>query len=624
MRCEYVALLVYADTAFRPAYAFAMPTNAQIAAALEELAKLMELNGADGFRVNAHTRAARAVEGSSIEVAQVVSSGGKLTDIEGIGPKLAEKISEYVQHGRIAELLDLKKTTPPGLLEIMAVPGLGPKTVKNMWEAGILDIPALKAAIDNGSILKLPRMGEKAAAKIKESLAFASQAGQRIHIGRAAVVAGIFVERLRSLPGVVHVTPAGSLRRGKESVGDIDILVSVAKADWLHIVKEFCTTPGVVQVITQGESKSSVRFSLDGGPSRWQPEPSEAAPAGPSIQVDLRILPQERFGSALMYFTGSKEHNIKMRELAISMGCTLNEWGLFKVTPGSDDSKPPQERGEAPIAAATEAEVFAAMGLPYIPPEVREDRGELEHTDEWRLIEVKDITSELHAHTTASDGVLSIEQLAAQAVARGYHTLAITDHSQSSTIANGLKPDRLRSHIAAIRATRIKGLTLLAGSEVDILADGTLDYKDDLLDQLDVVVASPHAALSQDPATATERLLKAIAHPKVRILGHPTGRLILRRAGLSPDMAALIAAAKKHDVALEVNAHWMRLDLRDTHVKAAVDAGVKIAINCDDHEAADFDNLCFGVATARRGWLPPELCINTWDQSKLLKWLRCK
>ncbi len=607
-----------------------MPTNAQIAAALEELSTLMELNGADGFRVNAHARAARAVEGSTIELAALVRSGSKVIGIEGIGPKLADKIQEYITTGRIAELSELKKSTPPGLLEILSVPGLGPKTVKNMWEAGIVDIPGLKRAIDDGSLLTLPRMGEKAIAKIKEALVFAAQSGQRIHLGRAAAVADIFVDRLRSLPGVVNVTPAGSLRRGKDTIGDIDILVCIKNSDvdWGAIATAFCATRGVVQVIAQGESKCSVRYSLDGGSSRWQPEPSvdDGAPreAGPSIQVDLRILPTAHFGSALMYFTGSKEHNVKMRERAISMGFTLNEWGLYRVKPGSKEEKPPQERGEKPVAAASEEDVFAALGLPWIPPEAREDRGEFVPVQPWRLVEIEDIKAELHAHTTASDGVLSIEQLGQHARARGFHTLAVTDHSQSSTIANGLKPDRLRSHIAAVRAVRIQGLTLLAGSEVDILADGTLDYKDDLLRELDVVVASPHAALTQDSAAATARLLKAIEHPLVHIIGHPTGRLLLRRGGLTPDMAAIIKAAKAHDVALEINAHWMRLDLRDTHVRAAVEAGVKIAINCDDHEAGDFDNLRFGVATARRGWLVPELCVNTFGHKELLAWLKSK
>lgn len=278
------------------------------------------------------------------------------------------------------------------------------------------------------------------------------------------------------------------------------------------------------------------------------------------------------------------------------------------------------------MASETEESIYAALGVPYIPPTLREDRGELTLTNTPRLIEVADIRAELHSHTVASDGEMTIEQSASIAQARGFHTLAITDHSQSSAVANGLKPDRLRQHIAAVRAAneRIEGITLLTGSEVDILVDGNLDYDDDLLAELDVVVASPHAGLKAKPAQATKRLLRAIEHPLVHIIGHPTGRLIERRAGLEPAMDELIAAAIEHDVALEINAHWMRLDLRDTHVRAAVEAGCKIAINCDVHQAGDYDNLRYGVLTGQRGWLTPDRCINTWSAERLHAWLRSK
>jgi DNA polymerase (family 10) len=353
----------------------------------------------------------------------------------------------------------------------------------------------------------------------------------------------------------------------------------------------------------------------------------------PTIQVDLRVLDDSCWGAALMYFTGSKEHNVKLRERALKMGLTLNEYGLF---PEDGEAEPPQKRGVKPVAGKTEEEVYHKLGLEFVPPEMREDRGELDvhargakggkGAGSVALIDIADIKAELHAHTTASDGRLSILELAIEAKRRGFHTIAVTDHSKSSVIANGLQPDRLRKHIKAIHAAReeIKGITILAGSEVDILADGSLDYDDDLLAELDVVVASPHTALSQDSATATKRLLKAIRHPMVHILGHPTGRLINKRAGLSPDMRELIAAAKEHNVALEINAHWMRLDLRDTHVRAAVEGGALIAIDCDVHEIEDYDNLRYGVMTGRRGWLSADACINTWPAAKLHKWLKAK
>jgi DNA polymerase (family 10) len=332
----------------------------------------------------------------------------------------------------------------------------------------------------------------------------------------------------------------------------------------------------------------------------------------------------EFWGAALMYFTGSKEHNVRLRERAIKQGMTLNEYGLFEDD-GSDPT-PPQQRGVRAVASKTEEEIYRALDLPYVHPTLREDRGELALTEQLRVVEVEDIRAELHSHTTASDGKMTIEESAAIAKARGFHTLAITDHSQSSAVAGGLKPDRLRDHIADVRAAdkQIKGIKLLAGSEVDILVDGSLDYDDELLHELDVVVASPHAGLKAKPKQATKRLLRAIEHPLVHIIGHPTGRLIERRPGLEPDMNELIGAAIEHNVALEINAHWMRLDLRDTHVRAAVEAGALISINCDDHSPADYDNLRFGVLTAQRGWLTPEQCINTWSAKKLHDWLKGK
>jgi DNA polymerase (family 10) len=482
------------------------------------------------------------------------------------------------------------------------------------------------------------------------------------------------VEAMQGAPGIAGLMPAGSLRRGKETIGDIDILVAMKPGPEETagtVMERFRAMPGVVGVLAAGDSKSSVRVAINHDLARWgdkkatktaddalaseteavTPDMSpQTSGSGPSVQVDMRVVPLDRWGAALMYFTGSKEHNVRLRERALGMGLTLSEWGLF---PNDDDKVPPHQRGVKPVAAATEEEVYAALGLAWIPPEVREDRGEIEvselapvkvsakgHTKAgtggtpvppaaagekpWALVDLADIKAELHAHTTASDGSLSIIELANEAKRRGFHTIAVTDHSQSSTIANGLRPDRLRRHIEAIRqaASEIKGITLLAGSEVDILADGRLDYDDELLAELDVIVASPHAALTQDGPTATARLLRAIEHPLVNILGHPTGRLINRRRGMEPDMAALYAAAAACGVALEVNAHWMRLDLRDIHVRGAVDAGCLIAIDCDVHERGDYDNLAFGVMTGRRGWLKPARCVNTWEAKKLHSWLK--
>ncbi len=610
-----------------------MSINSAVASRLGQIAQLLELTGADKFRVLANQKAARVIDALSTDLASLAADRAALLQIDGIGPKIADKIIEFAATGRITELDDLRAQVPPGLPELLTIPGLGPKTVRMVWlEAGVVDLANLKRIIADGTILTLPRMGEKAVEKLKASIAIMAEANLRLPLGIALPIAQRIAATMRAVKGSSEAAYAGSLRRGRDTVGDIDILVATTNP--AAAAEAFCSQPGITQVISKGESKCSVRLRVESIPGDFpdagdtdcaSPATGEAGAAAAtdtarSVQVDLRIIPAASWGAAMLYFTGSKEHNVRLRQRALDLGLTLNEFGLF---PNDNADTPPQQRGIKPVAAKTEADVFKALGFPLVPPELREDRGELLLKKIPRLVEVADIRAELHAHTTASDGSMSIAQLAAAAKARGFHTIAVTDHSQSSAIANGLKPARLREHIAAVRAEAEKttGITILCGSEVDILADGDLDYTDELLAELDVVVASPHASLLQEPERATARLLKAIRHPLVHILGHPTGRLILKRRGLEPDMAALIAAAKECSVALEINAHWLRLDLRDTHVYAAVKAGCLIAINCDVHASEDFENLRYGVLTGRRGWLTPELCVNTWDAPRLHAWL---
>lgn len=597
-----------------------MSFNSELSAIFSQMADLLELTGANRFRVNAHARAARVIKDTTADLRPIAHDAAALTAIDGIGKGIAGKIAEYADTGAIAEHRELLGTVPPGLLAVLEVPGLGPKTVKLLWdEMGVIDLDTLRAALDSEKITTLPRMGKKSVEKIRASLEFAESAGERLLLGMVEPVASSIVERMLGVDGVTRCACAGSLRRGRETIGDIDILVCADDPPRAH--EAFRSMPGVVQTIVSGETKTSVRLELPRDFGRWKGLDDGTTP---TVQADLRVVPDRSWGAALMYFTGSKEHNVRLRERAIKHGMTLNEYGLYKDDGGEGS---PQKRGAEPIAGETEASVYTALDLPWLPPEIREDRGELDLAETPRLIEVADIGAELHAHTTASDGALSLDELVECARARGFHTIAVTDHSRSSAQAGGLSVERLRAQREQIEAASERfgdSITILHGSEVDILADGSLDYDDDVLAWLDIVVASPHTALSQNPAKATARLLRAIEHPMVHIVGHPTGRIIGRRPGLEPATDDLIAAAVEHDVALEINSHWLRLDLRDTHVRAAARAGCRIAIDCDVHRAEDFDNLRFGIATGRRGWLGPGLVVNAMPAAELHAWIRGK
>lgn len=597
-----------------------MSLNKALATQLTEIAQMLELLGENPFKVNAHTRAARILKDMAQPIEDLASDRAALVAINGIGPKIADKIIEYVQTGSISEHEQLAARVPTGLMALLHIPGLGPKTVRMLWnDKGVTDLAALEAIIEDGSILQLPRMGKKAVEKIQRAIAFTKQQTGRYLLGVAMPRGESIVETLKAQVDLIDISLAGSLRRGKETIGDIDILACSKHPKQVH--EALVNLPEVIEVLAHGETKSSVRIALSPPSDRWNTTPD--ADTTHAIQVDLRTIDEASWGAALLYFTGSKAHSVRLRERALNMDLTLNEYGLY---PNDDDPIPPQSRHITPVAAATERGIYANLKLPYIPPELREDRGELELTSTPTLIEVADIKAECHAHTTESDGKLSLDELVSLAHDRGFHTIAVTDHSQSATIANGLSVKRLKTQrkaIEAYRATR-KDMSILHGCEVDILADGSLDYDDDILNWLDIVVASPHAALSQDSAAATKRLLKAIENPHVNIIGHPTGRLINKRKGLEPDMTELYAACVEHDVAMEINAHPMRLDLRDIHVHAAVEAGCLIAIDCDVHRAEDYENLRYGVLTGRRGWLDPKRCINTWSKTALGKWIRKK
>ncbi len=588
-----------------------MGFNKELAEILEQIAALLELTGADPFRALSNSRAARIIADHPTDLSTLAHDRAALKAIQGVGEKIADKVVEYAQHNRIKELEQLLKQVPPGLPHLLDIPGLGPKTVRVLWTQGHIEsLDDLKAAIADGSILKLPRMGAKTVANIAAAIEFKEQAGDRALLGSALPIALDIVNHLKQIKGVKHVAYAGSLRRGRDTIGDIDILAAAEGAAASNVAEAFRTLPTVQKVLVAGDTKSSVRLLPEG--------------AHP-IQADLRVVPPDAFGAALLYFTGSKDHNVSLRQRSLKAGLTLNEYGLF---PEDNEDTPPQARNIKPVAAAAEADIYAALDLPCFPPELREGHADLSlpKNHDFNLITTEHIRAELHAHTTASDGKLSIDELVDAAKARGFHTIAITDHSKSQTIANGLPPDRLRRHIDDIHAARKrhKDIAILAGSEVDILPDGDLDYDDNLLALLDIVVASPHTSLKQSPDKATERLLAAIKHPLVHIIGHPTGRYVNRREGLSPDIPTLARAAAKHHTALEINANHLRLDLRDAHARAALAEHALLAINCDVHSPDNFNELTFGVLTARRAGCTPDHCINTWPARKLHDWLKRK
>lgn len=579
-----------------------MSFNTDLASRFAEMAALSALLGENKFKSIALERAARTVEELPRD-----GSGFSAKDwmaIDGVGKGVADKAVEFAQTGAIAEHEEMKAQVPGGVLAMLQVPGLGPKTVAQLWkEAKIASVERLRQKAEDGTLAELKGFGEKKVETLKKNLALMAQSRDRMRLDEAVELAEALAAFVRGLPGVARAEYAGSARRGKESVGDLDLLAAVPGGSAAQVFDAVAAHGAVAEVIGRGDTKCSVRLKPEHG----------------GTQVDVRVVAPEAFGAAQAYFTGSKEHNVRLRERASARGLKLNEYGLFK------------EGDSEPVAAATEEAIHGALGLAYIAPELREDRGEIARAQAAsaagrplpRLVEIGDIRAELHAHTQASDGIMTIRELALKAAARGCHTVAVTDHSRSSIPGNGLSIERLLKHIDAVRtvAKELAGtITILMGSEVDILSDGTLDYPDEILAQLDWVVASPHAALTQDPAVATRRLIAAAQHPLVHVIGHPTGRKVGRRAGLEPDIAALAKACAACGTALEINANPVRLDLRDTHAALALECGCKLAVNTDAHHPEDLALLRYGVLTARRAGATCGDIINCMAAGELAAW----
>lgn len=563
--------------------------NADIAAIFEEIAELLEIQNENPFRIRAYRNAARQVEGMGVPVADMVAKGEDLTELPGIGDDLAAKIQEIVATGQCKALEKLRKQVPPSITELLKIPGLGPKRVRALYDTlKVKSIDQLAKAAQAGKIRELEGFGAKTEQTILAALAAHVTGQKRFKLAIAGQYAEPLKKYLEKVPGVQQVVLAGSYRRFKETVGDIDILVTATGAG--KVMDKFTSYDEVREVLAKGETRSTVILQC-------------------GLQVDVRVVDPECYGAALQYFTGSKEHNIEIRRLAQERKFKLSEYGVF--------------RGEQRIAGETEESVYRAVDLPWIPPELRENRGEIEAARAGKLpklVELKELRGDLHVHTKATDGHNTLSEMAAAARAHGFDYLAITEHSRRLTVAHGLDVKRLRQQMEAIDKlnANLKDITLLKGIEVDILDDGSLDLPDDVLGELDIVVGAVHSQFKLARAKQTTRILKAMDHPHFTILAHPSGRLIDQREPYDVDMLKIIRKARERGCFLELNAHPERLDLLDIHCQMAKEEGVLIAISSDAHSTQDFDNLYYGVGQARRGWLEKKDVLN----SRSLKELR--
>ena len=562
-------------------------TNADLARALARIATLLEIDGANPFRVRAYKEGARVVENHGEALAGIAGEPGALEALPGIGKGIAQNIRELVASGHTEPLEELSKKYPDDVVGFTELQGLGPKRVKTLFDTlGIRTRAALEKAAKAGELRDLPGFGEKVEQNVIKSLATASQWSGRVLLASAWPLAHALADRVRALKGVTQVELAGSFRRRRESVGDLDLLVCGGDAG--EVMRAFTTHESVADVLGQGDTKSSVRLAS-------------------GLQVDLRVVPEASFGAALLYFTGSKEHNIELRKLAIERGWSLNEYGLT--------------HGERVVAARTEQDVYRALGLAWIPPELRESRGEIELARDGRLpalVSLEDLRADLHMHTTRSDGRDSIDAMVEAALAHGYEYMAITEHSKALAMANGFDAARVRKSVGEIAAARKRHprIQILHGLEVDILGDGELDLDDDTLALLDWVIISIHSRFDMTPEAATARALRAVSNPMVHAFGHPTGRLIGSREPVPFDVARVAEAAAARGVAMEINASPDRLDLSDVHARLAREKGCRFVIDTDAHAVGQLDQLRYGVFQARRAGLTKGDVLNAlpWEK----------
>lgn len=569
--------------------------NKAIAGLLYETADLLEIDNQDPFRIRSYRRAAEAIEALDQQVSQLIAEPKKLLQVPGIGKGMLTNLQELLGQGQISVHAELIKKYRPSMLELLKIQGLGPKTIALIWSAyQVADLEGVEKLAREGKIRTLPRMGEKHELKLLKAIEDYRRIAGRFLLDAAEIQAQKLIDHLRAFNGIDKITPAGSLRRGRETVGDLDVLVTgkccVDDQQRAQLLAHIIKLPGLMEVIAQGDNK--VSFRLRSG-----------------MQVDVRTLPPESFGAAMQYFTGSKSHNVALRQRALKMGLTLSEYSLARL----EDNQP--------VAGKTEEEIYAKLKLDYIPPELRENSGEIEAAEKHSLPELiteTDIQGDVHMHTIETDGRCTIDEMAEAARQHGYKYMAITDHSKNLAFANGLDDKRAIEHIHRIRKAgeHIEGIKVLAGIEVDILTDGELDLSDSVLSEMDIVIASVHSQFGQEPAKMTERLIRAIENPNTSLIGHPTGRLLLRRDAYEFDMDDVLKAAAKHRVAMELNAYPDRLDLNDRHLRMAKERGVKIVINTDAHHTSHLQKIRFGVLQARRAWLTKGDVLNTLPQQK--------
>ncbi|HVC90626.1 MAG TPA: DNA polymerase/3'-5' exonuclease PolX [Acidobacteriaceae bacterium] len=575
--------------------------NRQIAQILSETADLLEVSAADSFRIRSYRRAAEVVESSTVAVGQLAAEPKKLLELPGIGKGMAANIVELERTGALGLHQEMLARYKPSMLELLRLPGMGPKTVALFWDAAqISSIDELETACREGRLDNLPRCGPKQVAKLLQGISDYRKHAGRFHLDDAELAAERLTEYLGSFPGIERVTPAGSLRRGRDTVGDLDFLVTgpaCAEDRVAAVVEHVAGYPPIADVIGKGQNKVSFRLRQ-------------------GLQVDVRMLPEKSYGAALQYFTGSKLHNVKLRQRALKMGYTLNEYALARLDDGSA------------LPSSTEEEIYAALGMDWIPPELREDLGEIEAAAQHRLpvlIEQSDIRGDLHMHTSATDGKNTIREMAEAALERGYSYIAITDHSKNLAMTNGLDDARALEHIARIRAVDREmagSIRIFPGIEVDILVDGALDLSDDVLAQMDVVVASVHSYFNQPAEQMTKRILRAIENPFVRILGHPTGRLLLRREPYEFDLDAVLRRSAELGVAVEHNAYPDRLDLNDRNLRRAKELGCKIVVNTDAHHTSHLEKMRYGIRQLRRAGLQANDVLNTRSADDLLRGFR--